>query len=108
MMLLQRETYVYMHVNKKLDAKSIPHVEKNFADNFSEVINSKSRKTTKPRITKRQTEIHFFIEYVICFELMSVITISGFRSTNNAKANASLARDEAVPLGSPNTTMNFN
>lgn len=63
-----------MHVNKKLDAKSIPHVEKNFADNFSEVINSKSRKTTKPRITKRQTEIHFFIEYVICFELMSVIT----------------------------------
>ena len=107
-MLLQRETYVYMHVNKKLDAKSIPHVEKNFADNFSEVINSKSRKTTKPRITERQTEIHFFIEYVICFELMSVITISRFRSTNNAKANASLARDEAVPLGSPNTTMNFN
>ena len=97
-----------MHVNKKLDAKSIPHVEKNFADNFSEVINSKSRKTTKPRITKRQKEIHFFIEYVICFELMSVITISRFRSTNNAKTNASLARDEAVPLGSPNTTMNFN
>lgn len=97
-----------MHVNKKLDAKSIPHVEKKFADNFSEVINSKSRKTTELRITKRQTEIHFFIEYVICFELMSVITISRFRSTNNAKANASLARDEAVPLGSPNTTMNLN
>ena len=58
-MLLQRETYVYMHVNKKLDAKSIPHKEKNFADNFSEVINSKSRKTIKPRITKRQTEIIF-------------------------------------------------
>lgn len=96
LMLLQRETYVYMHVNKKLDAKSIPHEGKNFADNFREVINSKSRKTTKPRITKRQTEIHFFIEYVI------------FRSTNNGKANASLARDEAVPLGSPNTTMNFN
>ena len=39
---------------------------------------------------------------------MSVITISRFRSTNNGKANASLARDEAVPLGSPYTTMNFN
>ena len=98
-----------MHVNKKLDAKSIPHVEKNFADNFSEVINSKSRKTTKPRITKRQTEIHFFIEYVIFFEFkISVITISRFRSTNNAKANASIARDETVLHGRPNTTMNFN
>lgn len=107
-MLLQRETYVYMHVNKKLDAKSIPHVEKKFADNFSEVVNSKSRKTIELRITKRQTEIHFFIEYVICFELMSVITISRFRSTNNAKANASLARDETVLHGRPNTTMNFN
>lgn len=59
-------------------------------------------------MTKRLTEIHFFIEYVICFELMSVITISRFRSTNNAKANASLARDETVLQGRPNTTMNLN
>ena len=85
-----------MHVNKKLDAKSTPHGEENFPDNLSEGINSKSRKTIKPRITKRQTEIHFSTEYVICFKLISVIRISRFRSTNNGKANASLARDGTV------------
>lgn len=49
-----------MHVNKKLDAKSTPHGEENVPDNLSEGINSKSRKTIKPKDNKKTDRNPFF------------------------------------------------